>query len=100
VTVYVVRHGKMVPKHSLEQVLSEKKSEFPSPRVSRFETYESPVTGAPVSSDRQREVDLRDANAYDVRDIGPNHSFAKAKEARKAENAARQSQPEQLDFWR
>lgn len=91
--IYVYRDGKVVEKSVRFRA---NKSAY----ISRFETYESPVTGAPVSSDRQREVDLYKSNSYDVRDVGPNHAIAKAKEARKAENAARQSEPEQLNFWR
>lgn len=92
--IYVYRDGEIVPKSQ------QKREDNKSPYISRFETYESPVTGAPVSSDRQREMDLYKSNSYDVRDVGPNHAIAKAREARKAENAARHSEPEQRDFWR
>jgi hypothetical protein len=92
-TIYVYRDGEIVSKTYAKQ-------RNKSPYVSRFTPYESPVTGAPVTSDRQREVDLFKSNSYDVRDVGPNHAIAKAKEARKADNAARQSEPEQRDFWR
>jgi hypothetical protein len=92
-TTFVFRDGKVVPKVWETKV---RKSAY----VSRMETYESPIDGAPISSHRQRDLDLHKSNAYDVRDIGPNHAFAKAKAERKAENDARRSDPGQLDFWR
>jgi hypothetical protein len=89
--IYVYRGGRMVPK-------TQETRENRSPYVSRFESYESPIDDRTISSHRQRDVDMHKSNAYDVRDIGPNHSFNKAKEARKAENE--RSKPTQLDFWR
>lgn len=89
-TTYVLRDGKLVEK---------RRGDFTeAPRVSRFETYESPVTGAPISSHRQRDLDLYRANAYDERDVGPNHEITRAREARKADNG--RPGPTQLDFWR
>lgn len=91
-TVFVYRDGKVVPKPS-------ETKRRDGAYVSRFESYESPIDGASISSHRQRELDLTRNNAYDVRDVGPNHEFTRAKEARKAENA-RSDGPRQLDFWR
>jgi hypothetical protein len=91
-TVFVYRDGKVVPKKS-------KMKRAGGAYVSRFETYDSPIDGASISSHRQRDLDLTRNNAYDVRDVGPNHEFTRAKEARKAENA-RSDGPRQLDFWR
>jgi hypothetical protein len=90
-TVYVYRDGQLVEKHQTVRPDA-------GPYISRFEAYESPVTGKTISSDRQREVDLFKSSAYDVRDVGPNHAISRAKEARKAENA--RQRPTQLDFWR
>ena len=99
-TVYVYRDGAVVPKGVVEPRKFAKSANLRTPNVSRFEAYESPVTGQTVSSDRQRELDLFKSNSYDGRDIGPNHSFAKAREARKEQNASRSAGPEQLQFWR
>jgi hypothetical protein len=90
-TVYVIRNGELVEKNGDGETRK-------GPYVSSMEPYESPVTGKRITSDRQREVDLYRANAYDVRDVGPNHPFQRAKEARKAENG--RTRPTQLDFWR
>ena len=89
--VYVIRNGQLVEK---SRASSGNKSAY----VSRFESYASPIDDSTISSHRQRDVDMHRSNAYDVRDIGPNHSFNKAKEARKADNE--RSKPTQLDFWR
>ncbi len=68
-----------------------------TPRVSRFEAYESPVGGGTISSDRQRERDLFASDSYDVRDTPK--EFVKAKEQRDKANAG-YSGEQQLDFWR
>jgi len=47
-----------------------KSANFPSPRVSRFESFESPVVdGKTISSWRQRERDMNAVDAVDRRDI-------------------------------
>ena len=97
-SVWVIRNGELVEKANFEEAREDKRSIFPSPKVSRFEAYESPIDDKTISSHRQRDLDMHRANAYDVRDIGPNHAFNKAKEARKADNE--RSKPAQLDFWR
>jgi|SRR5678816_2896654 len=97
-SVWVIRNGELVEKANFEEARDDKRSIFPSPKVSRFESYESPIDDKTISSHRQRDVDMHKSNAYDVRDIGPNHAFTKAKEARKASNE--RPKPTQLDFWR
>lgn len=99
-TVYVCRDGVLVAKQHLPNGIRPAASDFPSPRVSRFEAYQSPVTDRTISSDRQREVDLFQSNSYDERDIGPNHPIAKAKKARKQANAVARSTGPEPDFWR
>ena len=67
-TVYVYRDGQVVEKtQGAARIAS-------GPYVSRFETFESPVTGAPISSWRQRERDMNAADAVDRRDI-PSKAF-------------------------
>jgi len=90
VTVYVLRDGKLVEK--TESLRAE------GSYVSRFEGYESPIDGAWISSDRQRERDLQGSNSFDTRDLPADHKWRRGREVQKAEaNAAR---PRQLDFWR
>jgi hypothetical protein len=73
--IYVLRDGKLVPKSQAP----ESRRYFPAPRVSRFETIESPVTGKSVSSWRERDKDMNAANAVDPRDI-PKAAFEKRKQ--------------------
>lgn len=97
-TVWCIREGQLVEKSSLREARADRRSILPAPNISRFEAYESPIDGKTVSSDRQRELDLYKSNSYDERDVGPNHSIAKAKAERKAENAVRAGP--QPNFWR
>lgn len=64
-SVFVIREGKLVPKVWSPPA----PGGFPSPRVSRFDSIESPVTGQSVSSWRQRDRDMHAADAVDPRDI-------------------------------
>lgn len=73
-TVYVFRNGEVVPKRWSAPA----PGGFPSPRVSRIECFESPVTGQSISSWRQRERDMQAADAVDRRDI-PQVAFDKRK---------------------
>ena len=104
-TVYVYRDGKLVDKRravlndEINQRSRHLRNDLWAFFISRFESYQSPVTEQTISSDRQRELDLFKSNSYDERDIGPTHPIAKAKAARKAENA-RPAGPKQPDFWR
>jgi hypothetical protein len=100
VTVYVIRHTMLGTPVLVEK--NKAAARRPNaPYVSRFESYQSPIDDKTISSDRQRELDLFTSNSYDVRDIGPNHAFSKAKEARKEANAPdRSNGPEQPRFWR
>ncbi len=71
-TVYVFRNGEVVPKRWSAPA----PGGFPSPRVSRMESFESPVTGESISSWRQRDRDMYAADAVDRRDI-PSKTFEK-----------------------
>lgn len=71
-TVYVLRAGRLILKSELDRLdpwVSDKRSDHPAPRVSRLETYESPVTGKDVSSWRERDRDMKAADAVDPRDL-------------------------------
>ena len=64
-TVFVFRNGEVVPKRWSAPA----PGGFPSPRVSRMDSFESPVTGQSISSWRQRDRDMQAADAVDRRDI-------------------------------
>jgi hypothetical protein len=67
-TVYVLRAGRLVAKTKSGSP-DFMRSDHPAPRVSRLETYESPVTGKDVSSWRERDKDMKAADAVDPRDL-------------------------------
>lgn len=73
-TVFVIRGDKLVPKRWSAPA----PGGFPSPRVSRMDSFESPVTGQSISSWRQRDRDMQAADAVDRRDI-PQAAFDKRK---------------------
>jgi len=41
--VYVIRNGELVEKRDFSEAREDRRSIFPSPKVSRFESYESPI---------------------------------------------------------
>jgi hypothetical protein len=87
-TIYVLRDGRLINKDRLSRVEAAGASDMPSPMLSpRLEPFESPVTGKEVSSWRDRDRDMKAADAVDPRDL-PRRPFEK----RKADNDnARQS---------
>jgi len=74
--IYVLRDGVLVEKDSRE--LARNLASFPSPLISRMESYDSPVDGRSISSWRQRDADMNSVNAVDPRDI-PRNTFEKRK---------------------
>jgi hypothetical protein len=100
-TVYVLVDGKLVEKSLQSGGNGEKiSSNFPSPNVHRFETYASPIDGAPISSHRQRERDMNNSNSFDTRDLPKDHEWKRGRDAQQKEADAQRAGPEQLDFWR
>ena len=93
-TVYVIREGKLVEKASFQEAEDEKRSIFPSPQAYRFKEYESPITGALITSPRQRERDLNNSGSIDPRDL------PKGREPQRKDDAAGSTGQQQLDFWR
>jgi hypothetical protein len=73
-TVWVYRDGQIVEK----RFRSVAKPALAAPMVSRFEAMESPVTGKSISSWRERDRDMKAADAVDPRDI-PAAAFEKRK---------------------
>jgi hypothetical protein len=79
-TVWVIRDGQLVVKG--ENRNGKPPLSFPCPMVSRFEAFESPITGETISSWRQRDADMEAGGAVDPRDL-PTKPF----EERKKQNA-------------
>jgi hypothetical protein len=79
-SVYVMRDGKLVEKSSTS-ARSSSFSSFPSPRISRIEAFESPITGEQISSWRQRDRDMNAADAVDPRDL-PRKPFEQRRKKR------------------
>lgn len=81
-SVYVYRNGEIVPRDDARRAGRGSPNSFlAAPRVSRMETFQSPVTGKDVSSWRERDRDMTAADACDPRDL-PRKPFEK----RKAQN--------------
>ena len=99
--VYVYRDGELVERHLALRIKSWniKRSDLPAPRVSRFETMESPVTGKDVTSWRERDRDMDAAGCVDPRDLprGPfeqrEREYARRRELDAAAAAARDDTP-------
>src|SRR5262245_12723271 len=95
---YVLRQGVLV---EADRVSANNpppaRSALCAPMVSRMESYESPVTGASISSWRQRDRDMKAANAVDPRDIP-----ASAREKRRARSfdRLRTDEPDAPFEWR
>src|SRR5262245_35270019 len=81
-TVWVIREGRLVDKSSQNSGLVAQRSDLPSPRVSRMESYDSPVDDRSISSWRQRDWDMKRVDAVDRRDL-PQKPF----EERRVRNA-------------
>jgi len=84
-TVWVYRGGRLVEKSSRGESFP---PSFPSPMVSRFDSYDSPVDDSTVSSWRQRDADMKKVDAVDPRDLD-----RKPFEERKARNARLRETP-------
>lgn len=90
--IYVYRDGELVEKSQAERPNGS--------YVSRFESYESPIDGASISSDRQRERDLYRSNSFDTRDLAPTHDWRRGRDTQLREADAARRSERQLDFWR
>jgi hypothetical protein len=89
VTVFVIRDGRVIEKGSFDAAMSDRRSIFPSPMVSRMTPFESPVDGRDITTWRERDADMKRVNACDPRDL-PRGPFEK----RKADNARRAALPD------
>ena len=88
--IYVLRNGHLVPKGSVRAARASARADFPTPRLSRLEPYESPIDGKEITSWAQRDRDLKENNAYDPRDVSRKPPNVRPEPA--------QPTPEQLSF--
>jgi hypothetical protein len=82
---YVLREGRLVPKVGRAPAA---RSDFPAPFFARFEPMESPVTGREITSERQRQRDMQEADAYDPRDLKQDYSRGREAQSREARDAS------------
>jgi hypothetical protein len=59
--------------------------------LSRIEPFESPVTGAEITSWRDRERDMKAADAVDPRDLPPVFKRGRAAQKKEVEDARKRS---------
>lgn len=86
-TIYVLRDGVLRPKGLDRDVARDaKRSDFPAPRLSRIEPFESPVTGKEITSWRDRDRDMAAAGAVDPRDLPQDFKRGRAAQKREAKN--------------
>jgi hypothetical protein len=94
--IYVIRDGELVEK---DRGRGTERSRLPSPMLSRMTPFESPIDGREISSWRERDADMRAANAYDPRDLPKDHQMKRGRgHTPQAEETAsgRRADP----FWR
>jgi hypothetical protein len=82
-TVYVVRDGKLIVKPS-RAVPAARDGPF-SPRISRIEPFESPISGKEITSWGERDREMRAFDCFDTRDLPRDHSFKRGREAQSKE---------------
>ena len=98
--IYVYRDGQIVPKGTANRLQFAESGNFAAPAVSRFEPMASPVTGATISSWRERDRDMQAVNAFDGRDLPKDHVFSRGLDAQAKElSDARQREPDK-PIWR
>jgi hypothetical protein len=76
-TVWVIRNGSAVIKGS-DRGMEKTRSDFPTPRISRMASYESPITGKEVTSWSQRDREMREHDCFDPRDLPKDHVYEKS----------------------
>jgi hypothetical protein len=65
---YVLYGGRLIEKRYRPARSTHAASDLPAPSVQSFQSYESPIDGASISSHRQRDKDLHTSGSYDPRD--------------------------------
>lgn len=99
-TVFVRRNGVLVDKDTLRGCQPIENKGFPTPRISRFEAFESPIDGKTISSWRERDRDMAENDCFDTRDLAPDHHWRRGREVQLKEleevraNGQRTEQPD------
>lgn len=62
-------------------VSRETSGQFPTPRVSRMEPYISPTSEKEITTWFERDRDMKEAGAFDVRDLPKDHAFRRGRAA-------------------
>jgi hypothetical protein len=81
-TIWVFENGTMVIKGS-DRGMEKTRSDFPTPRISRMEAYQSPIDGKTISSWSQRDREMQEHDCYDPRDLKPDHVYDKSQGRKK-----------------
>lgn len=101
--IFVRRDGVLVDKKTGEPLITSGKPplRFPTPRVSRMEPYESPITGKEITSWGERDRDMKASDSVDARDLPKDHFYKRGREAQMAEAKAAKEGKFDGDFeWR
>lgn len=94
-TVYVRRDGHWVDKQTGEPMVFDTwEVAFPTPRVSRMEPFESPITGKEVTSWGERDREMRANECFDTRDLSPDHHWRRGRKVQLEEVRANGRRPE------
>lgn len=94
---YVYRDGKIVPKPPRRRA---EPNLFPTPAYSRFEPMESPVTGHMITSERERQLDMFAAGAFDPRDLPSDHTYTRGRAAQMRENGSGRTESDDVFEWK
>jgi len=81
-TVYVRRNGVLVDKKTGEPIQQRAMTVlgFPTPRVSRMEPFESPITGKEVTSWGERDREMKENDCFDARDLPAGHQWRRGRD--------------------
>lgn len=105
-TIYVRRGERLVNKKTGEPMTFDPMkvcaARFPTPRVGRMESYQSPIDGKEITSWRQRDREMTEHDCFDPRDFNPGHVYRRGREVQFEEvraNAERTGSDD-TDTWR
>jgi hypothetical protein len=78
-TVWVIRDGKLVDKHSL-YIERPAASSFPTPHVSSMEPFISPIDDREITSWGARDRHMKEHDAFDYRDLSKDHQWRRGRD--------------------
>lgn len=84
--IFLIRNGRLVPKASIAEAIADNRSDLAAPMLSRMTPFESPVTGAEITSWRDRERDMAAVDAVDPRDLPKNPKRGRAAQLKEAQD--------------